>query len=86
MAFITFIKQWDRFNPDDTRYIESTLAARLIQSGIAKPFERQKVETVQIVDHEPAIVPDVVPIEVKPKPKRKKTSDKRLKPSQKKGK
>lgn len=86
MVQVTFLQQWDRFQPGDTRIIESTLAARLILSGIVVQSVRLAKKEIIVVEPEPVpivIEPKFIPGPEPPKPKRI-SSDKRSKPSQKK--
>jgi hypothetical protein len=91
MIPVTFLKSWDGYEPGDIRPIDETLADRLYDSGIAKPFKREKTtdqtrsETDALPEtvREAPVLPEIT-YESKLKPKRSK-SDKRLKPSQKKG-
>ena len=75
MVTVTFQKDWDRFQAGKSWTIERTLAARLIQSGIAKVFEPENADPPQV---ETATIPDIPDAAIKKtRPYRKTVSKKR---------
>lgn len=52
---VFFLKNWDRYKPGENTFIERTLALRLIERGVLRPYDHTEIIAEKIKRREKKI-------------------------------